>query len=174
MVPMRVLFNMDKKDYDDCTRRFRRDSARGIIIRDGRIAMVHSLKFDFYKFPGGGIEKGENPVQTMIRETKEESGLVVIPETIREYGYVHRIQKSVIDPKNCFIQDNYYYLCDAEDEISSQNLDQYEAEESYQLEFIDPLIAIRKNRQVKDPALIEMLEREALVLEMLIKEGYFS
>ena len=27
----------------------------------------------------------------MIRETREEAGLAVIPETVREYGYVHRI-----------------------------------------------------------------------------------
>ncbi len=171
---MRLLFTMDKKDYSGCRRTFRRDSARGIIFRDGRIAMVHSLKYDYYKFPGGGIEKGEKPVVAMIRETKEESGLAVIPETIREYGYVHRIQKSVLDPKNCFIQDNYYYLCDVEDEVSPQNLDSYEAEESYQLEFIDPLVAIERNRAVRDPSLIEMLEREALVLELLMKEGYFS
>ena len=58
---MRLLFEMDKKDYARCTRRFVRDSARSIIIRDGRIAMIHSLKYDYYKFPGGGIEAGEAP-----------------------------------------------------------------------------------------------------------------
>ena len=91
---MRQLFDMDRHDYDDCTRAFVRDSARSIIIRDGKVAMVHSLKYDYYKFPGGGIEAGEDPVDAMIRETREEAGLVVIPETIREYGLVHRAQKS--------------------------------------------------------------------------------
>ena len=50
--------------------------------------MIHSLKYDYYKFPGGGIENGENPVEAMIRETREEAGLVVKPETVKEYGYV--------------------------------------------------------------------------------------
>ena len=50
--------------------------------------MIHSLKYDYYKFPGGGIENGENPVEAMIRETREEAGLVVKPETSEVRSYV--------------------------------------------------------------------------------------
>ena len=90
---MRLLFEMDAKDYDPDGKVFSRPSARGIIIRDGKIAMVHSLKYDYYKFPGGGIEKGESPEQALQREVAEEAGLQVIPQSIREYGLVHRVQK---------------------------------------------------------------------------------
>ena len=169
---MRLLFEMDKKDYGGCTRTFTRDSARSIIIRDGKIAMIHSLKYDYYKFPGGGIENGENPVGAMIRETREEAGLAVIPESVREYGYVHRIQKSDRDDAVCFIQDNYYYLCEAEKDQIPQELDAYEAKESYRLEFIFPGTAIAKNRSVRNsPYNRMMFEREALVLELLQAEG---
>ena len=172
---MRLLFEMDKKDYGACTRTYTRNSARSIIIRDGKIAMVHSLKYDYYKFPGGGIEAGEDPVKAMIRETREEAGLTVIPETVKEYGYVHRIQKSDQDAAECFVQDNYYYLCDAEAEPVSQDLDEYEAVESYRLEYTDPATAILKNRNVKDsPYNRMMFEREALVLEQLQSEGWLN
>ena len=169
---MRLLFNMDKKDYADCTRLFSRNSARSIVIRHGKIAMIHSQKYHYYKFPGGGIEKGEDPIGAMIRETREETGLIVIPETVREYGYVHRIQKSDYDAAECFVQDNYYYFCDALEDLSPQNLDDYEAEESYRLVFVDPETAIKANRSVKEsPYNPMMFEREARVLEMLISEG---
>ncbi|MBQ1299905.1 MAG: NUDIX domain-containing protein [Erysipelotrichaceae bacterium] len=169
---MRLLFEMDMKDYGECTHSFRRDSARSIIISNGKIAMIHSEKYDYYKFPGGGIENGEDPFDAMIRETQEEAGLIVIPETVKEYGYVHRIQRSDNDPSECFIQDNYYYLCDAADGLVSQNLDEYEKKESYQLEYVEPSLAIQKNRSVKDsPYNRMMFEREARVLEMLISEG---
>ncbi len=169
---MRLLFEMDKKDYGGCTRTFTRDSARSVIIRDGKIAMIHSLKYDYYKFPGGGIEHGEKPVEAMIRETREEAGLVVIPESVREYGYVHRIQKSDRDNAVCFIQDNYYYLCEAEKDPIPQELDAYEAKEAYRLEFIFPETAIAKNRSVRNsPYNRMMFEREALVLELLQEEG---
>ena len=170
---MRLLFVMDRKDYEHCTRRFVRNSARSIIIRDGKIAMIHSLKYDYYKFPGGGIENGENPVEAMIRETREEAGLVVRPETVREYGYVRRIQRSDRDASECFIQDNYYCLCEAEPGTVRQDLDAYEALEAYTLEYVAPLTAIQKNRSAgASPHNPMMFEREARVLEMLISEGY--
>ncbi|MBR0208010.1 MAG: NUDIX domain-containing protein [Oscillospiraceae bacterium] len=169
---MRLLFLMDKGDHAQCTHVFTRDSARSIIIRDGRVAMIRSLKYDYYKFPGGGIENGESPVEAMIRETQEEAGLIVIPETVREFGYVHRVQKSDTDPTERFVQDNYYYLCKAKDIVTAQRLDDYEAEESYRLAFVDPETAIKANRSVKEsPYNPMMFEREARVLEMLMAEG---
>ncbi len=44
---MRLLFELDLKDYADCTHSFIRNSARSIIIRDDKVAMIHSLKYDF-------------------------------------------------------------------------------------------------------------------------------
>ena len=177
---MRLLFEMDRKDYEACTHSFTRNSARSIIIRDNRIGMVHSRKYDYYKFPGGGIEAGETPVEAMVRETLEEAGLVVIPASVREYGYVHRIQKSDGDETECFIQDNFYFLCEAEASPAPQKLDEYEAQEAYTLEFVEPNAAIRRNRSVGEspynPMMLEReaREREARVLELLIAEGYFD
>ena len=163
---------MDQKDYGQCTHTFTRNSARSIIVRGGKVAMVHSQKYDYYKFPGGGIKNGEDPVAAMIRETREEAGLVVIPESVKEYGYVHRIQRSDTDASECFVQDNYYYLCEAMDELTSQRLDDYEAQESYRLEYVEPLAAINKNNNVKNSPYNQlMFEREARVLEVLIAEG---
>jgi len=142
------------------------------MIRDGKVAMIHSLKYDYYKFPGGGIENGETPIEAMIRETREEAGLVVVPESVKEYGYVHRIQRSDMDATECFIQDNYYYLCEATDQLTPQQLDDYEARESYSLEYVEPLVAINKNRNVKNSPYNQMMfEREARVLETLIADG---
>ena len=172
---MRMLFSIDKRDYDPAAPVFVRPSARGLIWQDGKLAMIHSLSYDYYKFPGGGIEGGEDPITAMIRETREEAGLVIIPESVKEYGIVHRVQKSDKDPDVRFVQDNYYYLCAAEDEAVSQNLQGYEAEEGYELVYVDPRVAIEKNRHLgKTPYSPTMFEREARVLEMLIEEGYFD
>lgn len=172
---MRLLFKMDKKDYDKCTHSFVRNSARSIIIKDKKVAMIHSSKYNYYKFPGGGIENGENPVDAMIRETREEAGLVVLPDTVKAYGYVHRIQRSDQDETERFIQDNYYFLCKTADETVSQELDDYEADETYTLEYVEPTAAIRTNRHVaQSPYNPMMFEREARVLELLIAEGLFE
>lgn len=136
--------------------------------------MVHSVKYDYYKFPGGGIEKDESRKHALIRETLEEAGLTVIPASIREYGYVHRIQKSDYDDADYFVQDNFYYLCGVEDSIRPQDLDDYEADEKFTLEYVDPDRAIFVNRNADHgPKDQIMLEREARVLELLKEEGYF-
>lgn len=56
---MRTLFEMDKKDYVPGGSVFSRPSARAVIIKNRKIAMVYSQKYHYYKFPGGGIEAGE-------------------------------------------------------------------------------------------------------------------
>ena len=172
---MRLLFEIDTKDYDLNGVACIRHSARCINIKNGLVAMVHSVKYDYYKFPGGGIEEHESEKNAMIRETREEAGLIVIPESIKEYGYVHRIQKSDYDDADYFVQDNFYFLCDVEETIRSQKLDEYESDEKFTLEYVEPDKAIFVNRNANHgPTDQIMLEREARVLELLKAEGYFS
>ena len=172
---MKLLFEIDKKNYDNDGKAFIRPSARAIIIKNNKIDMVHSLVYDYYKFPGGGIEKDESNIDALIRETKEEAGLIVIKDSIKEYGYVHRKHKSIDPNYEIFDQYNYYYLCDVENYILKQNLDDYEKEEKYILELIDPKIAINVNRNNNHGSTdLGMLKREAKVLELLIKDGYFN
>lgn len=171
---MRLLFTMDSGDYSPGGRVFVRNSARSIIIRGGKVAMVRSRLYDYYKFPGGGIEAGEEPQTAMVRETREEAGLRVLPQSVKPYGLVHRISKSDHPDADIFQQDNFYYLCDAE-ESEGQQLDAYEAEEGFHLTWVAPEAAIEVNRFHHHGGTAQtMLEREARVLELLIREGYFK
>ena len=172
---MRLLFEMDEKDYNPNGRAFIRPSSRAIIIKDNKVYMVHSLMYDYYKFPGGGIDDGETEIEAVIRETKEEAGLNIITDTIKPYGYVHRILKSDHDDYDIFIQDNYYFICEVEDKIDNQQLDDYEAYEHYTLELVDYKTAIDINLNSNHgPTAMTMLIREAKVLEMLHNEGYLK
>jgi 8-oxo-dGTP pyrophosphatase MutT (NUDIX family) len=172
---MKLLFEIDKKNYDNDGKAFIRPSARAIIIKDNKIYMVHSLVYDYYKFPGGGIENAESNIDALIRETKEEAGLIVIKDSIKEYGYVHRIKKANDPGYSIFIQDNFYYICDVENNILEQQLDDYENFEKFTLELVDPRVVIDINRNKEHgPKDLDMIEREAKVLELLIEDGYFN
>lgn len=54
-----------------------RNRSMAIVIRDNKILMEKVFYFNryFYTIPGGGIEEGETPEQTALRELKEECGL---------------------------------------------------------------------------------------------------
>ena len=173
---MRKLFDMDIKDYDPNGKSFVRPSVRGIVLKGSRIALVYSQKYDYYKFPGGGIEDNENQIETLVREVCEESGLIVLKDSIKEYGYVRRMQKSNRSKEyEIFIQDNYYYFCDVEDKMVAQKLDYYEKEEGFTLKWVYPSDAIYVNRNHNHGPKDElMIQREAKVLELLIKEDCFK
>ncbi len=171
---MRELFVIDKKNYNENGTVGKRPSVRGIIIKAGKIAMMHSQKYDYYKLPGGGIEDGEAYEDTLIREVREESGLIVKPASIKEFGYVRRIEKGKIE--DIFIQENYYYLCEVEEDSVEQSLDDYEEEERFTLEYVSPehAIAVNENGNHKEKEEVQtfkgMLERENKVLKLVRNE----
>ena len=169
---MRHLFTIDTHDYDPNGSVFVRPSVRAIIIEDQKVLMVHSLKYDYYKFPGGGINAGEGMEEALCREVAEEAGRLVMPGSVREYGLVRRITKH--DKADIFLQDNFYYLCQV-GEALAQNLDDYEAEERFTPEFVNPGHAIETNRFHDHHGKWGVVqERESLVLEKLMEEGYFQ
>lgn len=170
---MRELFVLDMKNYKEDGKVGRRPSVRGIIVKDGYIAMMHSLKYNYYKLPGGGIEPGETYEETLVREVLEESGLIVKTETIKEFGYVRRIEKGKIE--DIFIQDNYYFTCETEEEPVKQQLDDYEEEEGFTLEYVTVDYAVKINEEaarLNEKGVITfagMLNRENKIL-ILAKE----
>lgn len=168
---MKKLFEIDLHDYEEKDKVFCRPSARGIIFNNGKIALVYSKKEKYYKFPGGGIHNDEDKRQALCREVREEVGLVVIPESIQEFGSVLRRQASNYTPGTIFEQENFYYFCDAEENVVNQNLDDYEKEAEFILKLVDINEAIEVNSKYESDDFFNeiMIKREKRVLE-LIKE----
>jgi ADP-ribose pyrophosphatase YjhB (NUDIX family) len=52
-----------------------RPSAYGIVIKDG--ALLTPIHFGKHNLPGGGVEFGEMPEESVVREVKEETGIDV-------------------------------------------------------------------------------------------------
>ena len=52
-------------------------TASALIVHNKKVLLVNHLKLGVWLYPGGHVEKDENPDQTLIREVKEETGLDV-------------------------------------------------------------------------------------------------
>ena len=73
---MRILATFDAKDYQDTVGIYEKYTVRGIIMRDGKLAMQCSRDGE-YKLPGGGVESGESRIDALVREVREETGLTL-------------------------------------------------------------------------------------------------
>jgi 8-oxo-dGTP pyrophosphatase MutT (NUDIX family) len=166
---MRRLFDIDIKDYEAGYNVYRRPSARGIILQGDRIALVYSGREHYYKFPGGGIQGGEDKKAALVREVREETGLVVIPDSIREFGSVLRRQKSDKSAYTIFEQENFYYICDVEAANIGQELDEYEREAGFVLRVLPIDEAICANDEYHSDNYFDeiMIKRELRVLRMV-------
>ena len=50
-------------------------AAGGVVVRDGRVAVVHRPRYDDWTFPKGKLDPGESFGQAALREVEEETGL---------------------------------------------------------------------------------------------------
>lgn len=171
------MFEMDRKDYNPDGKIYARPSVRAVIVREDEVLLMYSRKYGYYKFPGGGIEPGESHADTLVREVREESGYLVKPETIEEYGRVLRRERDGEDPNGIFEQENFYYFCEAKDDPGETDLDDYEVEEGFEPRFVKPFEAHVHNRNIrcrlqgsKDSEQLyyfEIVRREERVLDLV-------
>ena len=50
-------------------------AAGGVVVRDGRVAVIHRPKYDDWSLPKGKLDPGEGWEEAALREVREETGL---------------------------------------------------------------------------------------------------
>ena len=53
----------------------RTEAAGGVVLRDGRVAVVHRPRYDDWSLPKGKLDPGESFEDAALREVEEETGL---------------------------------------------------------------------------------------------------
>jgi 8-oxo-dGTP diphosphatase len=51
------------------------DAAGGVVVRDGRVLLVHRPRYDDWTFPKGKLDPGESFENAALREVEEETGV---------------------------------------------------------------------------------------------------
>ncbi len=75
--------------------------ATAVVIKGDQVLLIHRKnENEYYVFPGGGVEKGEDPEQAVLRELKE--------ETTIEVKIIKLLEHRLYDDGT----ENYSYLCD--------------------------------------------------------------
>lgn len=66
-----------------------------LLIKDGHVLLLRRYNTGFqdgnYSLPAGHVEPGENFTQAIIREAKEETGVIVTEEELKTAHVLHRL-----------------------------------------------------------------------------------
>ncbi|MGB4660770.1 MAG: NUDIX domain-containing protein [Mobilitalea sp.] len=162
---------LDLKNYNPDNAVFKRTAARGI-INDGDKYLLIFSRYGDYKFPGGGVEKGEELENTLIREVAEETGYQVIKNSTEKYCKVFERRKGEYD--DILEMESHYFRCKVEEVVGSRNLDEYEEEYDYQIVWMTLPEAIEKNNAVIDLVTCPWVMRDTRVMELLVQEQYLN
>ncbi|MDZ4992498.1 NUDIX domain-containing protein [Clostridium perfringens] len=153
---------------------FYRVAIRAVILNDDKILMVKSNTGD-YKFPGGGVENGETPEETLRREVTEETGYI-LDEVKDEMGIIIERDRRKKKGYSLFEMTSHYYFCDVTNEKVEQNLDKYEEELGFLPVWISLDDAIKENERVIEEEKTNInpwVNRETFVLSK-IKEYIYK
>lgn len=145
---MKRLLTLDLKDYTDDMPVFEKVTVRAVILREGRMAMQIS-GIGEYKIPGGGVENGEDYETTLLREVREETGLLVIPGSVREIGEILELRQDVMKPGVKYICHSYFYFCDVRDETVETEMTSSEIAKGFRPVWEYPEEIIRVNDAVQ-------------------------
>lgn len=141
-------------------------AARGIIIENGKLLMIHSKFYHDYTFPGGGVENGENELLALKRECEEEAGVVIT--NVRPF--YKTIEKREINDEEYLIHESHFYLCEIK-EYCETHLENYEIDLGYEPVWIsiDDAIEldVEKKNLLSEKDYKGVLERELLILNKL-------
>lgn len=113
---------MDYLDREDTDFRINNKECRAAIIKDDEILLMFRRKegVEYYVFPGGHMQIGETPEDTIIREIYEETGVTVtkLRPAYEAKNYEKCIKKTlsmdeIPNRKDCTekILYHYFFLC---------------------------------------------------------------
>jgi 8-oxo-dGTP pyrophosphatase MutT (NUDIX family) len=148
-----------------------RQAVRAIICRGQELLMVYSAVNGDYKFPGGGVKRGEDHAAALQREVLEECGAQVT--TVGSaFGKVIEYDHSELPWYDLFKMISYYYLCEIDGTFQPLHLENYEADLQFRPVWVEVEQALRTNREVlENPDCLHPFwtRRETRVLEELTK-----
>jgi 8-oxo-dGTP pyrophosphatase MutT (NUDIX family) len=134
-------------------------ASRALIIKDNRVAILHSKKYNFYVTPGGGVESGETLEVACIREAKEETGLIIKPIK----------QIAVLDTNYPRIRIKHnYFICELLEDSYVLDMTEQEQDQDLELKWMT-LEEVKKAFATHSPILKYdiWMQRESVVLAEL-------
>lgn len=147
---------------------FTRLATRSIAMNGESILLLYTERYEDYSLPGGGLEIGEDRIEGMIRELKEETGAAGI-KNIKPFGAYEEYRPWYKPDYDIIHMTSYCYTCDIQRELGTSNLEAYEIKNGMKAKWINIHEAIDHNKRtiLSSEKKGMSIERETFLLERI-------
>lgn len=149
-----------------------RHAVRAVIVRDGRLLLLHTRRYDDYSFPGGGLDPGEDAIDGLRRELLEETGARTVTVQ-RCLGYLDEYRPSRDPAFDALFMRSHFHVCGVEGELETAAPEDYELANGMAPVWIALEQALAHNLGVlkRRPGNMGMsIERETWMLQYVLRE----
>lgn len=150
---------------------FTRRATRSIAMQGDKILLLYTERYEDYSLPGGGIDEGEDELQGMIRELKEETGAQNI-QNVKAFGVYEEYRpwyKADFDIQHMV---SYCYTCELSHELGKPNFETYEINNGMKALWINIHEAIKHNENTMASSSKKgmSIERETFLLRLIVEK----
>ncbi|QHF08488.1 NUDIX hydrolase [Pseudomonas syringae] len=151
---------------------FRRHAARGIVLRDEKILLLFTERYNDFSFPGGGLDANEDIVTGLKRELEEETGAREI-QVLEHYGYIEEYRPYWKPQYDLMHMTSHFYLCDVAHQLEPVRMESHEIANCMRPVWIGVTEAIAHNEAVmqrQESSMGQSIQREIFMLRKVEAE----
>lgn len=151
---------------------FRRQAARGIVLRGEQILLLYTERYNDFSFPGGGVDAEEEIVAGLTRELEEETGARDI-RVVQNFGYIEEYRPYWKPEYDLMHMTSHFYVCEIAPQLSPVRMERHEVANGMRPVWIDLHEAIEHNQAVmrrQESSMGQSILRETFMLQKVATE----
>lgn len=150
---------------------FTRKATRAIVLKGEDILLLYTKRYHDYSLPGGGVDEGENIVDGLIRELKEETGAHNV-NNIEEFGLYEEYRPWYKADFDIIHMESYCYTCTIDEELLEPELEDHEINNGMHPVWMNIHQAIAHNEEtiINSDKKGLSIERETFLLKLIVEK----
>jgi ADP-ribose pyrophosphatase YjhB (NUDIX family) len=147
---------------------FTRLTTRAITIQGNSILLLYTKRYEDYSLPGGGLDLGEDKIEGMIRELREETGALNI-RNIQPFGAYEEYRPWRKPDYDIQHMTSYCYTCDINQELGESSMESHEINNGMSAVWVNIHDAIKHNENTMATSEKKgmSIERETFLLKRI-------
>ena len=151
---------------------YKRQAARGIVLRDETILLLFTERYNDFSFPGGGVDPDEDIVTALARELDEETGARNV-NVQHHYGYIEELRPYWKPGYDLMHMTSHFFVCDIAPQLEAAKMEHYEVDNGMRPMWVNLHEALRHNQDVmkrQESSMGQSIQRETFMLDRVASE----